>query len=1049
MTNRKILVGSLALLSVLIGCGDDDQSNTDAGADASDDASAADSGNTEAGRGGTGGGGRGGSSGASGRGGSGGGGAGGASGRGGTGGTGGTSGSGATKYRVGGQVSGLTGTGLVLQNNGGDDLTVSEAGDFAFETELEAGADYAVTVKTQPSVPTQACTLAMGSGTVGTADVTNVQVTCTTTKFTIGGTITGLTGAGLKLKNNGGDELTLTGSTFTFGTSVDSGASYAVTISAQPSGQACGVASGTGDVGPANVENVAVTCYANPVLAVDPRFAAAIGIWANTGASSYTLKGTTSATCDVVTMSCPGAVELANAVSPAPISGLTDGTVYYFQLIAAHAGGVTAASNKTATRPNRPRLDGSVHTLATAGGVTYAGGAFSRLSVHAGAAIPVNKTTGFPSDLPNFPIIDGDVLGLAADGTGGYYVGGTFNDIGGETRDGLAHIKADGTLDADWTPAVTGGWVRTIAVNNGTVYVAGDFTNIGGQARAGLAAIGTSGVANGVVSMAWNPNPTGGSVSAIAFWQNDVVVGGGFTDIVATAQPYLAMLDGTTAALRPWAPNPDFSVSALAVNADTIYAGGEFRNIGTQPRDRIAALNATGTDAGKATTWDPSANNAVTQLSFANNTVYIAGAFTSIGATPDARDGVAAIDAADGTVKAWNPVIAPVTGVSTLVASVDTVYIAGTFTSVNSTARNGAAAVSSTDAATVTGWDPNPDGTIQNLAFVGDSVVLGGLQRGLRGIERKHLAAFDASGNVTSWNPGADNDVHALAVSGTTVYVGGEFGTLAGMTRDNVGAVDTAGTLSPWNPEADGAVYALALTNDAVFAGGSFQNVGATPTPRARLAAFSLAGSGPGTLSPWDPGADGPVRALAINGTNVYVGGDFALLDGESRNRIGAVGIASGAATGWDPNITGTGTVTARALAATADTVYAGGEFTTVGVTGRANFVALSTDTATPTPWQPNPNGAVYALLLANDFLYLAGEFTSVDTSANRNRYAVYGGLAGTPAIEAGPDYIRNFDQAVRALSPGAGGVIYAGGDFTDLDGVFTSSFGAVVPGGP
>ncbi|RLA00547.1 MAG: hypothetical protein DRQ47_09335, partial [Gammaproteobacteria bacterium] len=42
-----------------------------------------------------------------------------------------------TTYTVGGSVSGLTGTGLVIQNNGGDDISLDANGDFTFATALE------------------------------------------------------------------------------------------------------------------------------------------------------------------------------------------------------------------------------------------------------------------------------------------------------------------------------------------------------------------------------------------------------------------------------------------------------------------------------------------------------------------------------------------------------------------------------------------------------------------------------------------------------------------------------------------------------------------------------------------------------------------------------------------------------------------------------------------------------------------------------------------------------------------------------------------------
>jgi hypothetical protein len=80
---------------------------------------------------------------------------------------------------IGGSVTGLEGSGLVLQNNGSDDLLRDSGGPFEFATSLTPGSIYNVTVKTQPSNPTQTCIVENGSGTVPTEDVTNVAVSCT------------------------------------------------------------------------------------------------------------------------------------------------------------------------------------------------------------------------------------------------------------------------------------------------------------------------------------------------------------------------------------------------------------------------------------------------------------------------------------------------------------------------------------------------------------------------------------------------------------------------------------------------------------------------------------------------------------------------------------------------------------------------------------------------------------------------------------------------------------------------------------------------------
>src|SRR5580658_535216 len=79
-------------------------------------------------------------------------------------------------YSIGGTVTGLAGT-VVLQDNSSDTLSVSNNGSFTFATLLTTGNVYNVTVETNPIG--QICAVTHGSGTVASANVTSVAITCT------------------------------------------------------------------------------------------------------------------------------------------------------------------------------------------------------------------------------------------------------------------------------------------------------------------------------------------------------------------------------------------------------------------------------------------------------------------------------------------------------------------------------------------------------------------------------------------------------------------------------------------------------------------------------------------------------------------------------------------------------------------------------------------------------------------------------------------------------------------------------------------------------
>ena len=149
---------------------------------------------------------------------------------------------------MGGSVSGLSGT-VVLQDNGGDDLSVAASGPFTFATKVATGAAYSVTVKTNPSG--QTCTVASGyrHDGLGERDQRGGDLHSNAASFSVGGSVSGLSGT-VVLQDNGGDDLSVAASgPFTFATKVATGAGYSVTVKTNPSGQTCTVASGTGHDG--------------------------------------------------------------------------------------------------------------------------------------------------------------------------------------------------------------------------------------------------------------------------------------------------------------------------------------------------------------------------------------------------------------------------------------------------------------------------------------------------------------------------------------------------------------------------------------------------------------------------------------------------------------------------------------------------------------------------------------------------------------------------------------------------------------------------------
>lgn len=172
-------------------------------------------------------------------------------------------------YSIGGTVSGLAGGTLRLSLTHGGPATTIEVtsnGDYDFDPERIADGDsYVVSIAAQPAG--QLCSLVNERGTAN-GPVDDVDVTCsgiTPTTFSVGGTISGLTGTGLEIEQGPSNRVSPTpgSTTFTLPVEYADGDVYDVGISAQPAGQTCVITRSHGQVDAADLTSLEVECIDN------------------------------------------------------------------------------------------------------------------------------------------------------------------------------------------------------------------------------------------------------------------------------------------------------------------------------------------------------------------------------------------------------------------------------------------------------------------------------------------------------------------------------------------------------------------------------------------------------------------------------------------------------------------------------------------------------------------------------------------------------------------------------------------------------------------
>lgn len=444
------------------------------------------------------------------------------------------------------------------------------------------------------------------------------------------------------------------------------------------------------------------------------------------------------------------------------------------------------------------------------------------------------------------------------------------------------------------------------------------------------------------------PSPTNGYTNVVKKFDDTLYIGGKFRFAGKYTGSFIAVdtTSGNLVAQPTW-PKVNGEVTfSIPDGSGGIFIGGTFSKVGDSVRGNFAQINASGQVTSLNFNFQLglgaflSSKGIVTCAVVYNGILYVGGSFVTVNST--ARNRLVAINLSTNTITSWNPGVGGMY-VNAMVTDGTNLYVAGDISSIGSFSKNNIGSIV-LSTGTVNTWSPNANPTSNGGIYAMD------YSDGYLYFLYKNLSTVNRVGTTSSVilsSSIANNQLRAIKVIDDKIYVGGYFTNIGGQNRNRIAALDTATfAVKSWNPNIGGGSVHDIKYNNGLFVAGDFNYVGGVS--KRYLAKIDTATGLASSLSILINPASIIKTVLPI-GSSVFIGGNFATVNGKYRNNLAAINLKSNELSNWDNTTNGE----VFDILIDSGSIYVAGWFSTINGLSRQGVAKMNITNNVLANWNP------------------------------------------------------------------------------------------------